>query len=80
VSTENVVFNFFECVRSDVDYHNPATFIGSIIARDINLHSDFNIAGPSVNPIPVQGAFVLFLTGLLGLTFSRRKIGRPVNN
>ena len=58
----------------DVDYHNPATFIGSIIARDINLHSDFNIAGPQVSPIPIPGAFVLFLTGLVGLAFSRRKI------
>ena len=58
----------------DVDYHNPATFIGSIIAKDINLHSDFNVAAVQINPVPVPGAFALFLTGLLGLAFSRRKI------
>ena len=59
----------------DVDYHNPATFIGSIIAKDINLHSDFNMAGPEVSEIPVPGALVLFLSGLLGLAFARRKPG-----
>ncbi|QNN23765.1 hypothetical protein HED60_16305 [Planctomycetales bacterium ZRK34] len=41
----------------DVDYHNPATFNGRIIALDINVHSDFNITQPpSTIIIPTPAA------------------------
>jgi hypothetical protein len=60
-------------VTGSVDYHNPATFNGSIIALDINLHSDFNIAGP-INPVPVPAAFWLFGSALIGFVgFSKRR-------
>lgn len=36
-----------------VEYHNPATFDGRIIAKNINVHSDFNIAKP-ICPICVN--------------------------
>ncbi|MBN1558615.1 hypothetical protein JW998_00080, partial [candidate division KSB1 bacterium] len=28
---------------SDMEYHNPATFEGAIVAKNINVHSDFNL-------------------------------------
>ena len=31
-------------INGEVDYHNPATFDGRIIADNINLHSDFNLS------------------------------------
>lgn len=34
-----------------VIYHNPATFNGAIIAKNIDVHSDFNISLP---PCPAQ--------------------------
>jgi len=38
---------------ASVEYHNPAQFVGAIIAKDIDVHSDFNIVkpvGPPVTP------------------------------
>lgn len=56
-----------------VDYHNPATFKGTMIASSINLHSDFNME--SITPIPLPGALPLLVSGLgllLGFTGWRR--------
>lgn len=50
-----------------VDYHNPATFNGRIIASDITLHSDFNVTG--IPPIPLPGALPLLLSALAALGF-----------
>lgn len=53
-----------------VDYHNPASFTGRIIARDINLHSNFNISGTETDaatPAPAPGALSLLMAGLVGL-------------
>ena len=38
---------------ASVDYHNPAQFVGAIIAKNIDVHSDFNILKPVVTPVGV---------------------------
>lgn len=35
---------------ASVDYHNPAQFVGAIIAKNIDVHSDFNILKPTGAP------------------------------
>jgi SdrD B-like domain/Secretion system C-terminal sorting domain len=44
-----------------VDYHNPAVFNGGIVARNISVHSDFNI-----NKKPLQIPCEPVVTGCLG--------------
>lgn len=57
-----------------VEYHNPATFDGRIIAKSIYVHSDFNIANPvSAVPEPESYAMLLLSLGFLGLMARRRK-------
>ncbi len=43
-----------------VEYHNPATFEGAIIAKDIDLHSDFNITHVGFVPEPSSLVLVIF--------------------
>ena len=38
---------------ASVEYHNPAQFVGAIIAKDIDVHSNFNIFKPVVTPVPL---------------------------
>lgn len=53
-----------------VDYHNPASFSGSILALNINVHSDFNLNYvPPVVPEPTGVA----LLGVGGLALLRRR-------
>ena len=48
INKDSTVFNGtilapFTTSANPVTYHNPATFNGAILARDIDVHSDFNI-------------------------------------
>lgn len=54
-----------------VEYHNPATFNGRIIARDIDVHSDFNISA-TIRTIPTPAALPAGLS-LMGLTLGLRR-------
>jgi choice-of-anchor A domain-containing protein len=47
-----------------VIYHNPATFTGSIVALNIDLHSDFNMSQP---PVPADSSTPLPTAALGGL-------------
>jgi len=53
-----------------VEYHNPGTFTGRIVAESITVHSDFNIAAPSpglsadVVSTPEPGGMLLLGSGL----------------
>jgi len=58
-----------------VEYHNPATFNGRIIAQSIDLHSDFNIAGPTVSAIPLPATLPLLLGALALFGLIRMRIG-----
>jgi choice-of-anchor A domain-containing protein len=55
-----------------VDYHNPASFTGSIIAQNINLHSDFNITNPP-QTVPEPSTLLLLMAGLVGLSLVKRR-------
>jgi hypothetical protein len=56
-----------------VIYHNPATFTGSIVALNIDLHSDFNMTqAPQDASTPLPLASVGGLT-LLALTMGQRR-------
>ena len=66
-------------LNDSVNYHNPASFDGRIIARNINLHSDFNMNGPStvLAPVPLPASMPMLLSALLGFgLFTRRRISR----
>ncbi|ELS00585.1 Protein of unknown function (DUF3494) [Xenococcus sp. PCC 7305] len=39
---------------SDVLYHNPAVFEGAIVAKNINVHSDFNLTYMGFEPLSSQ--------------------------
>ena len=54
-----------------VIYHNPASFDGAIIARDINLHSMFNLEGIPSN-VPKPATLGLWAMGSVILTMWRR--------
>ncbi|MGE5430073.1 MAG: SdrD B-like domain-containing protein [Syntrophomonadaceae bacterium] len=49
----NVFYGTILAPTSSVTYHNPATFEGAIIAKNINLHSDFNLTQRSLD-IPCE--------------------------
>mgnify|MGYP003657756123 CR=1 FL=1 len=67
-SKEETVFagTIFAPIGS-VEYHNPATFTGRIIAQDIDLHSDFNISAPASQEVIVPPALSMFGLSLLAL-------------
>ncbi|MGE5621137.1 MAG: SdrD B-like domain-containing protein [archaeon] len=49
----NVFYGTILAPTGSVIYHNPATFEGAIIAKNINLHSDFNLTQKSLD-IPCE--------------------------
>lgn len=58
----------------DFIYHNPATFEGAIFAKNIDVHSDFNLVTKAFTPVPLPAAVWVFGSGLLGLlAIGRRK-------
>ena len=62
-------------VQRSVDYHNPASFDGRIIAKNINLHSDFNVtatSGATVS-IPEPTGIGLVAIAFAGLVLLRRR-------
>ena len=81
IKKDGTVFNgTILALTGNVEYHNPATFNGRIIAKDINLHSDFNINGPSTTTvIPVPAALPLMATAVaaFALIARRRRVGPP---
>jgi choice-of-anchor A domain-containing protein len=62
----------FTTSADPVIYHNPATFNGAIIAKDINVHSDFNINHVPFVPEPATGTLLL-AAGLTLLARRRRR-------
>jgi len=46
-----------------VNYHNPGTFGGAIIAKTIYLHSAFNLTNRPFAPVPEPSALLLALLG-----------------
>ena len=56
-----------------VEYHNPATFEGAIIAKNIDLHSAFNVTHTSFDTIPEPSTSLLFLMSLGGFFIIRRR-------
>jgi len=77
INKEGTLFNgTILALNGNVDYHNPATFNGRIIARDINLHSSFNINGPTtITSVPVPAALPLLTAAMavFGIFFQRRR-------
>ena len=75
LNKDSTVFNGtilapFTTNSEPVEYHNPATFNGAIIARDIDVHSDFNINHVPFVPEPSSLAAVAM--GLCALATRRR--------
>lgn len=65
INKDSSVFNgVILAPTGSVDYHNPATFDGAIIAKDINLHSDFNLTH---TVIPEPSSLALLALGALTL-------------
>jgi choice-of-anchor A domain-containing protein len=62
-SSTNFVGTIF-APNATVEYHNPATFEGRIIAESIYVHSDFNITAPPPPQVPEPATAVLTALGL----------------
>jgi hypothetical protein len=66
-----------------VEYHNPASFTGRIIASKIDVHSDFNITNPGDEggppppvPLPMAAIGGGLLMGAVGLVRRPRRVAR----
>ncbi len=75
---ENIFRGTILAPVGDVEYHNPATFTGAIIAKYIDVHSDFNISNdpfipPPIGNIPEPATWVLVAMGILG-ALTRRQL------
>ena len=57
-----------------VDYHNPATFTGRIVAESIKVHSDFNITIPPTNQVPEPSSLWLLTLGLAAVAGRRFRL------
>ena len=57
--------------NGSVEYHNPATFNGAIIARHIDVHSDFNLN--HVPLVPEPSAAILGALGAAMLVLRRKR-------
>ena len=71
IAKDTTVFNGtilapFTTSSDPVTYHNPATFNGAIIAKDINVHSDFNINHVPFVPEPAGATLLLSAVLVLG--------------
>jgi hypothetical protein len=82
VNKDSTVFNGtilapFTNAGSPVVYHNPATFNGAIIARDFDVHSDFNINQVPFTPdLPEPGALGLAVLTCGGAAAAIRRRSR----
>jgi choice-of-anchor A domain-containing protein len=69
---ENVINGTFLAPIGSIEYHNPATFNGAIIALNINVHSDFNLNHDGF-VIPEPASPTLLALGLLSMARSRSR-------
>ena len=60
---DNIFIGTILAPTGSVEYHNPATFNGAIIAKNIDVHSDFNISKPHAE-VPEGSSFFLLASGL----------------
>ena len=67
---DNVFIGTILGTTAIVDYHNPATFEGAILAKSITVHSDFNIKADT-EVVPEPSFIGLLSVGLVALCAGR---------